>query len=310
MTPLRRLDEQLVPRLAARLAAIIEAARTRRARWSGRLRASGAGRTRLQRLDDRYASTGPLAVLRDVPQLGLLIATALLVAGGAAAVAQRPPLPPVTSEPAPAAAPPATLGPAVGGAAPAYVVMAAQQLVALSRTAPDSQHLALVSLRAALTPVQAVTVLAGADVQRAYLRAGAAGAEASLAAVEVGDLGPDLRRAYSRTALARAAAQRDYLSYVRTLSGTRDGERALIALYVALARSAGIEAAAYRGGCACVVAAVVRGSARALAELPALKGVRAVQAAPVDADLRTLQIAPLLPEVTGVVPRPTARQSG
>src|SRR4051794_41269090 len=40
----------------------------------------------LRRLDDRYARRGPLALLRDVPQLGLLLVAAVFLTGSGVAL--------------------------------------------------------------------------------------------------------------------------------------------------------------------------------------------------------------------------------
>ena len=66
---LRELDAELVPRLAATLRSLLDRGR----RWGDAARAVAwpSGGRGLRRLDDRCAGTGPLALLRDVPQRGL-----------------------------------------------------------------------------------------------------------------------------------------------------------------------------------------------------------------------------------------------
>ncbi|MDQ6650205.1 MAG: hypothetical protein M3Z02_08830, partial [Actinomycetota bacterium] len=49
------------------------------------------GRGALRRLDDRFAARGPLALLRDVPQLGLLVIAAIFLAASALAFSRRTP---------------------------------------------------------------------------------------------------------------------------------------------------------------------------------------------------------------------------
>jgi len=86
---LRDLDAELVPRLAAALRSLLDGVRRRVD--VGRAVAAPSGGRALRRLDDRYASTGPLALLRDVPQLGLLLVAAVFLAGAGVALARSSP---------------------------------------------------------------------------------------------------------------------------------------------------------------------------------------------------------------------------
>ena len=80
---LRDLDARLLPRLAVALRAFLDAAAGRRetAQEAARQRATALvaapSKGFLGRLDDRYASTGPPKLLRDVPQLGVLLVAGL-----------------------------------------------------------------------------------------------------------------------------------------------------------------------------------------------------------------------------------------
>jgi len=90
-------------------------------------------RSRLLRLDDRFAARGPLALLRDVPQLGLLLIASIFLAASALAFTRRTPPRPVAaagpvsapSQPTgstdPLAAPVTRVGPVDGTPVPGYV---------------------------------------------------------------------------------------------------------------------------------------------------------------------------------------------
>ena len=77
-----------------------------------------------------------------------------------------------------------------------------------------------------------------------------------------------------------------------------DGDRAS---YEESAATAGREAAAFAGDCACVLALLVEGTAAELAELPALTVVRGVELAPRGTPLDAVELRPLAPGATGVV---------
>ncbi len=281
MTPLRRLDDAIVPRAAELLRTGIGTCR----------RAPGALAGRLQRCARR-------------PVRLLLVATAVALAGGGVALSQqadRPRQPP--GQPGSAAGP-VTLGPQAGRRVADYVAGSVRQLAELATHSPDSDRLALISFVDYRAPLEAAALLTGLDVQRVYLRAGDEGPQAALVPVEVTDLPADLARGFQRAAAGRAAAQQDYLTKAR------GADPSLQTLYDGLAVSAGRAAKAYREHCACVLAAVVQATGRTLSGLTTQRGVRAVEAAPVGTSLRETQVLPLLPEARGVAPRPTVQEPG
>lgn len=306
MSRLRNLDDRLLPWWARR----VGAARDRLGRPHARRRPTGHGS--LRRLDERYAARGPLALVRDVPQVGLVVVGAVFVAGAGIAVsrenarARQQMLQQVvqpTSAP-PAAAPsfgPAELGPAVGTRVTDYLSSSASGLTGAGKDA--ASRLALVSLSTYLTPSQAVALLGSQSPRRVFLRAPAAGAEASQLPVDVTDLGPDLARAYRQTATGREAARAEYQRYVDTIAASTEEEKSFRRLYSSLAKAAQLETKAYASACACVYAAVVEEPVAALQQLAMRPGVRAVQVAPAGADLRAATVDPLLPEVTTTVPQ-------
>ncbi len=305
MSGLRGLDDRLVPRLAAALRALLDGLGNRRA---GVVRAVVAPRRgRLRRLDDRFAASGPLALLRDVPQLGLLLVSAVFLAGAGVAVSRNSPQ--QVAERAQVQAEqalPLTLGPPVGADIDMFFRSSLARAVELTRDSPDDGFLALISLTDELTPEQAGQLVAGSElmVKRAYVRAPVGGSAEVLPVDTATDVTADLTALFAATAMRRADEQRELLSLAASITGTNESERRFKAQYEADARTRGQEAAAYRTACQCVLAVVVQGTARELAELAALPSVRGLEVARRGAELTALQIDPLPPEVTGTRPEP------
>lgn len=300
---LRDLDTRLVPRLAAALRSLLDGAADRRDRTARTLTSPSSGR--LRRLDDRFASTGPLALLRDVPQLGVLLVAAVFLTGAGVAVARNSPESVAEREQVEAEqALPLTLGPPVGADVDAHFATARERVVALSDESPDDVLLALVTLSDELTPEQAGAIVAEAvslQVRRAYVRP-PVGDGAQVLPVEVpGDVATVLRALFAATAERRAEEQRELLTTAASIpDDAGETDRRFKAQYVADAGTKGREAAAYRTACACVFALVVEGSARELAELPSLPAVRGVEVARRGASLPALRFDPLPPEVTDI----------
>ena len=308
---LRELDAELVPRLAAALRSLLD--RGRRRADVARAVTSPSGSGALRRLDDRYASAGPLALLRDVPQLGLLLVAAVFLAGAGVALARSSPdRAPQPQQVAGEQALPLELGPPVGADVDDHFATARARVLALSQDAPDDAFLALVSLVDELTPAQAAGLVAGSDlaVRRAYVRAPVGGSAEVLPVETPGEVAADLTALFSATADRRAEEQRELELLAASITAVNDSERRFKDLYVADARTKGQEAAAYRTACACVLALVVEGTARQLAELTARPSVRGLEVARRGAELTALQVDALPPEVTGVRPAPVTTVPG
>ena len=313
---LQDLDSRLVPRLAARLRDLLDGAAARRAtaRASLRRRVDELLTVRdssvLHRLDERYASSGPLKLVRDVPQLGILAVAAVFLAGTGAALALSGPEAARERQQAEReAALPLALGPAVGDEIDEHFAAARERAVDLSRRDPDASYLALISLNKALTPEEVGQLLeeSGLQVRRAYLRAPVAGEPEEIVFQTPGDVVAGLERVFSETAARKAKEQQDLLTTAKTIEAGTPEEQAFRDLYEADAKTAGEEAAAYRTGCACVFALVVEAAARELAELPALPVVRGVELAPRGVELSSLDVRPLEPSEQGVVGPPSTR---
>jgi hypothetical protein len=316
---LRDLDSRLVPRMAAALRDVLDGAEQRRAtacelaRQRAQALVAAPNTGLLGRLDDRYASRGPLKLLRDVPQLGVLLVAAVFLAGTGAALALSGPEQVRERQLAEQEAElPPTLGPAVGADIDAHFAAARERAVSLSRSDPDQDHLALVSLNKGLTPEETGVLLqeSGLEVRRAYLRAPVPGDPEEIEFQTPSDIVTGLEQVFSEIAARKAKEQQDLLGTARTITSGTPAEVEFRELYESDARLAGQEAAAFRTPCACVFALVVEARAAELAELPALPVVRGVEVAPRGAELSRLEVDPLPPTAKGVVPPPSSRTPG
>ena len=303
---LQELDDRFVPRAARRLRAWVERAEARHAALL-RLRDD----LRPERLDERFPDVVLVSRLREQPVLAGLAALALLIAGlGAAAVVDRdradravvPAAVDVGERPGPGA-----LGPEPGDRTDAYERAATQTLVTAVQRDPASPRVVLVSLADYRTPEETVALVSGFSVDRVFLRARAAGKQASMLPVDVrGTLSSALERAYADTARNRRAAATSFQGYVDTLTGSSKDDKAFRALYDSFARSSRVEAQEYARGCACVFGMLVTASPAQLLTLRARPGVRAVEVAEKGLTAALVQVQPLLPDVVGVVTRPGA----
>jgi hypothetical protein len=303
---LKDLDDRYLPVAAARLRTWIERAGARRSQAQALLADWSP-----TALDTRYAGRAPFATLRRRPLLGLAVASAVLATGVAVAVVRegeggRTGIGPTDALPRIDVPQGALLGPRVGDRTSDYLRSATEHLVDAVHTTPNGTRVALVSFTDYRTPQQVESLLSGFPVRRAFLRAKAAGKEAAVLPVDVrGDLLGSLRTAYAQTATSRAAAQKSYQGYVDTLRPNSTQDRAFRDLYAAFARSSGIEAREYAHDCACVYAVLVSSTPTLLLSLNARAGVRSVEVAGPGLGVLQVQVQPLLPDITGVVPRPS-----
>ncbi|MCU1692169.1 MAG: hypothetical protein JWM64_1260 [Frankiales bacterium] len=283
---LRDLDARLVPRAAQRLRALLDRSRPAR---------PGRPAGPLRRLDDRFTARGPLRLVRDVPQVGLLVVAAVFFSGSAVALSRSG-----DDDPSAVSSSSRVLGPELGAPVADYVAAVRARAVEESRDHPRREHVALVSLSGYRTPEQAQALLGGLEVERAYLRVPGDAATEVLPA-DVQDLVGDLRLLYAATATRKADDQEEFLGLARSITPSDPEQRRFKEFYETSARLAGQEATAYRTGCACLFSVVVTGRADALAALPALDGVRAVELADSGLRLAQLRVRPLAPEQTATV---------
>jgi hypothetical protein len=262
-------------------------------------------RDRLDDLDDRFATTGPLALLREVPQLAMFLVAVVFCAGTGTVLARSGNDDLETgggvTRPALQAPSEGVLGPQLGERVDAYYADARAGLARAQQSAPRTATLALVTLRTTVTPQQAQALTAGLQVNRVYLRAAAA-RRPETAAVAVTNLLPDLTKAYTRLAARKgqevAAARRlaqsiDRRTFTQDRAAADDDVRVLTT-----------ERAAYANRCACVMALLVTSTPGLLAELLLNRGVAAVQVARTTT-LAGLEVRPLAPQAAaGGVVRP------
>jgi hypothetical protein len=311
---LQQLDDKYLPLAAERVAAVADRLAVRRDRVRSSVHAVRA--TSLRDLDNRYATSGPLGLLREIPQIGFVLIAAIFLSGAGVAVsrenARNRAAQQQSVQPGPGltAAPTGDnlLGPRVGDRVAAYEAKAARGLIEAVTGSPDGTRLALVSFTGYRTPAQTTTLLSGYPVRRAFLRAKAAGKEAAQLPVDIkGDLLPQLRQAYSLTARSRLEAQKSFQGYVDSIVVTTKEEQDFKNQYAAFAKTTGLEARAYQRGCACVYAALVEATASQLQQLRARPGVRVIELASKDLRLSQVQVLPpLLPEARGVVTKQPA----
>lgn len=302
---LDELDDRYLPQAARKARELADRLAARQERWVTAYRGVS-----LSRIDERY-TRGPLETLRQRPQLGLVVSALLIVAGlvvvGAQGSGRSSPHQAAQSDVLPqnAYGALAVLGPKVGDNVNDYISKVGQGLIAAAQQSPDVARVALVSFTDYRTPEDANALLTGFTVNRAFLRARAAGIEAQPLPIEVrGALLVALRRAYADTAHTRAEAHSIYQSYVDTLKPMRTQDKKFRDLYETFARSSAIEANAFANDCACVFSVVVTASPSQLLGLRARTGIRAVEVAPPSLTVAQVQVQPLQPDVKGTVPRP------
>jgi hypothetical protein len=299
---LRDTDEQLLPRLAVLLRGFLDGASAQRRQV--RRRVAGAAeavfeRGPLRRLDDRYATSGPLALLRDVPQLGLLMVAVVFLAGASVALARSGGEQKVASaEQQIDATAPTALGPEVGDSIDAYVAEARKRAVLASQGSPDGVYTAFVSFTRYLTPQQARLTLGELQVTKVVLHAQLPTADVLPVTVE--DLVPDIKKIATDVVRRKTQDAQEFTKLARSIQPKSKEEKQFQTFYLAAAKQATLEGMVYRGNCTCVIGALVRGPARELAALPAISGIRAVEIGSRQED-DALVLRPLAPEQTGTV---------
>lgn len=308
---LSSLDERFVAAAAPKVARAVDTveAAARRTRETARAVVAEANLRDLNALDEKWATKGPLALFREIPQLlavvtGIVFIVGTLVAAHDLQSRQTAGEQTVSTEDGSSTSVPTTvaLGPSIGKPAADYLRLAADSLTTASQSAPDDQRLALVTLSAYYRPAQAASILSGYVVNRAWVRVSAAGAQAPPLPVEVqGDLSAALSAFYGRSAKGQRDAARQYQELADT-----SGDPQYKSFYEQFATLSRRQAQALGHDCACVFSFVVTATPTQLLSLRSRPGVRAVEVAGKGARLPNLDITNLLPEVRGVVPNPAA----
>ena len=191
-----------------------------------------------------------------------------------------------------------------GQAVSGYLRNSRSELAALTDPSapPSGDTWALVSLNEYLPPGALAPVFDGAAVAQVYTRVPLAGRHTQVVRIPVYRLPADVLSGMLDAALQRDQERAEYQQLGRRVTG--DGPNAARAreAYATAADTAGAEADAYRSGCACVFAAVVRAAPAALQVVADRPGVRVVDPAPEVRQLDRAEFRPPLPEQDGTIP--------
>ncbi|RKN18807.1 hypothetical protein D7147_15390 [Micromonospora musae] len=190
-----------------------------------------------------------------------------------------------------------------GDSVPGYLRAAAADLATLAEPAatPADGTYALVSLDSYLAPQGLDAVLGDVSVAAVFGRVPLPGRQTEIVRIPAQRVPEDVIAAMAEVAARKDREAADYRARVAATTG--DAE--LRQLYASGAEVADAEAAAYRAGCACVYAAVVRAQPATLRAVASRRAVRAVDPAPEVHRLDRTVFTPPLPEQRDVV-RPPA----
>ena len=231
---------------------------------------------------------------RHKPMLGgvLLLTTMALVAAGAWLVSQPPPQQDRGK---------VQVGVSAGQSVPDYVERARRALDQLAGSSSTAPVYALASFTAYRPPSALRAMLAGVEVSRVYVRVPAA-TSGPVADIQVVQLPSDVTAGMDRLATDRQRIADDF----GDLATTAPSGSAQRTQYRHERHAYQTEASGYRRHCACVFAAVLRGTPAALLAVAGRAGVRAVDPAPGVASLSGAVFTPPLPEQTGDAVPPDA----
>ena len=191
-----------------------------------------------------------------------------------------------------------------GQSVPGYLDATRDELDALTDpSAPVAgETWALVSLEHYVAAGLLADLFPDTAVAQVYARVPLATAHTSVVRIPVYRLPADVLTGMLDTALERDREQAEYEQLARRLTGDDENQRRARRAYAAAAGTAAAEASAYRSGCSCVFAAVVRAAPAALRGVADRPGVRAVDPAPEVRQLDRTEFRPPLPEQNGTVP--------
>ncbi|MEU7587609.1 hypothetical protein AB0A95_15060 [Micromonospora sp. NPDC049230] len=194
-----------------------------------------------------------------------------------------------------------------GDSVPGYLRSAAADLAALSEStaAAEDGTYALVTLVAYLPPQRLATVLGDVPVSAVFGRVPLPGRQTEIVRIPALRLPDDVVAGMDQVAARKDTEAADYRARAAAVDGEGVDQQELRARYASGAEVATAEAAAYRTGCACVYAAVVRAAPVVLRVMAARPDVRAVDPAPEVYRLDRTVFLPPLPEQRDVV-RPPA----
>ncbi|MFI7605146.1 hypothetical protein ACIBTV_08475 [Micromonospora sp. NPDC049366] len=188
-----------------------------------------------------------------------------------------------------------------GDSVPGYLRAAAADLAALPPAEPPGGTYALVSLDTYLPPQRLAAVLGDVSVSAVFGRVPLPGRQTEIVRIPALRVPDDVTAGMAGLAARKDREAADY----RARAAAAVDDRDLRQVYASNAEVAAAEAEAYRSGCACVYAAVVRAEPTRLRAVAARGAVRAVDPAPEVRRLDRTVFTPPLPEQRDVV-RPPA----
>ena len=203
----------------------------------------------------------------------------------------------------------ATIGPAPGTSVSVYLTRAAADLRQYAALAAQRPTYAVVDLRHYTRPAQALKVVAGISIVRAYVRVPSR-LDTQPRSVPLTN-GSELAHGLRTAATVAKATAKSYAALLKALHPTSKSDRLVRRRYADQPRAAAFEARhlSRPATCKCGFAFVVRASAQQLGALNRNAAVRVVDPAPPVVGLSGLTVLPLQPEFTSVVPRPGLPQS-
>lgn len=298
---LRDLDDDLVPRLAEALDRVV--ARLRGAFPNGRQPAGPLPLIlRLRRLDDRFTGSGPLALFREVPQLGAVAIAALVFTSSITVVSRTARTERAAQRgggdegPGEADGPTeGVLGPGIGDSVDAYVEGTKTRLRRLAGDDADEMAVAVLMLTGYRTPEQVRDLLGPIQARVVFYRPPTP--DGLIRQIGVDDLVRDIRKDFTKVAgsLDREAKE------LRRVAATIKNDRKQQQFDLRNAAQYERQVKLLRGDCACVFAVVVRAQVRMLADALNLPAVRAIDTSAPDAELGGFTFTALLPEEKEIV---------
>ncbi|MDX6286786.1 MAG: hypothetical protein QOG53_2271 [Frankiales bacterium] len=310
---LRSIDRAIVPRLATLVERIQRGMRDLGPTVD---RGRGGPRATSQRLDGRYARRGALALVRDVPQVGLAALTLLLVVA-AVTVAARSGSPTNNDSggldlPTVSGVSALTVGPIAGGVAD-YLAGARADLLARAQQAPHDPTFAIADFDRPLTPEDAARAVPGVEVKQIFLRIRAASATQYFPStnvdfvsgvlkspLQVSGLPDGARTVYEGVAAALLQQAKDseqFVASINLLPTPTADDLEQKAAQSTDARRFRAWSGALRTHCACIYAVVIRAEAQTLANIANSGKVRVVDAALTGIPYDRLKWVPLSPDL-------------
>jgi hypothetical protein len=191
-----------------------------------------------------------------------------------------------------------------GQSVPTYLAAARHELAVLTNPSapPAGDTWALVSLDNYVPPSRLPGLLDRAGVAQVYARVPLPGVQTQVVRIPVYRLPGDVSAGMVAAARQRDQEQAEYLRLSGRLNGQGPTTDRARHAYDAAAQAAGAEATAYRSGCACVFAAVIRAAPAVLQQIADRPGVRVVDPAPEVHSLDSTEFRAPLPEQSGTVP--------